>query len=111
METIYNINVNDARTYAVPIANVIGKRLNRIAALNNKLTTLVSKLYIIPDTDDKTEICTLITNTISEIEALVLKNIDDAQILEYSLSEFTLLSQPAEPVRKPDCADQHAYFA
>lgn len=111
METIYNINVNDARTYAVPIANVIGKRLNRIAALNDKLTTLVSKLYMVPDTDDKTEICALITKTISDIETLILKNIDDAQILEYSLAEFTLTLPSSEPISKPDSTDQHVYFA
>jgi hypothetical protein len=111
LETIYNININDARTYAIPIANIIGKRLNRIITLNNKLTILVSKLYVIPDTDDKTEICTSITKIISEIETLILKNIDDAQILEYALSEFTLTIPPIEKLPKSDTFEQHAYFA
>lgn len=66
---------------------------------------------MVPDTDDKTEICSLITKIISEIEALILKNIDDAQILEYSLAEFTLTVPQVEPAQKPDGADQHAYFA
>lgn len=67
---------------------------------------------MVPDTDDKTEICTLITKTISEIEALVLKNIDDAQILEYSLAEFTLTVPHIESIQKPDTTtDQHTYFA
>ena len=106
------INVNDARTYVLPIANIIGRRINRISTLNNKLITLVAKLYMIPDGDDKTEICNLISKTISEIELLVLKNIDDTQILEYSLAEFTLKPQVLpEKVPKSNSMDQHAYFA
>lgn len=112
METIYNININDARTYVLPISNIIGKRLNRISMLNNRLISLVSKLYMIPDRDDKNEICSLISKTISELEILILKNVDDAQIIEYSLAEFTmkkdLLLLPEE--RKSD-SDQHVYFA
>jgi hypothetical protein len=83
------ININDARTYVIPIANIIGKRLNRISTLKNKLITLVAKLYTMPDNDDKTEICNNISKTIAEIEILILKNIDDTQILEYSLAIIT----------------------
>jgi|GEM_PF-4308484 len=67
---------------------------------------------MIPDDDDKTEICNLISNTISEIELLVLKNIDDTQILEYSLAEFAPKLQPViEKARKSEQSEQHAYFA
>lgn len=106
------ININDARTYVLPVANIIGRRINRIATLNNKLISLVAKLYMIPDDDDKTEICNSISKTISEIELLVLKNIDDTQILEYSLAEFAPKLQPViEKARKSDQSDQHVYFA
>lgn len=106
------ININDARTYVLPVANIIGRRINRIATLNNKLISLVAKLYMIPDDDDKTEICNSISKTISEIELLVLKNIDDTQILEYSLAEFAPKLQPViEKTRKSDQSDQHVYFA
>lgn len=112
METVYPININDARTYVLPVTNIIGRRLNRISTLNNKLISLIAKLYTLPDTDDKTEICTLISKTISEIELLVLKNIDDTQILEYSLAEFTLKpTQSVETPPKTNVLDQHAYFA
>jgi hypothetical protein len=110
LETTYNININDARTYVLPISNIIGKRLNRISMLNSKLISLVNKLYMIPDNDDKNEICLLISKIISEIETLVLKNVDDAQIIEYSLAEFTMkkeliIENPKLPT------DQHIYFA
>jgi hypothetical protein len=74
--------------------------------------TLVAKLYTIPDGDDKTEICNDISKAIAEIELLILKNIDDTQILEYSLAEFTLKTPVIkEKVQKPNVLDQHAYFA
>lgn len=108
-----DINVNDARTYVLPITNIIGRRINRIATLNNKLITMVAKLYMIPDENDKTEICDLISKTISEIELLVLKNIDDTQILEYSLAEFVpKIPQTMDKCKKSEpSSDQHAYFA
>jgi len=112
MEMECLININDPRTYVLPISNIIGKRINRIATLNNKLELLVAKLYLIPDESDKTEICKSISQIISDIELLVLKNIDDAQILEYSLSKFTM-----KPLILPnnnnesDATDQHVYFA
>jgi hypothetical protein len=106
------ININDARTYVVPIANIIGKRLNRISTLKNKLITLVAKLYMMPDSDDKTEICNDIAKTIAEIEMLVLKNIDDTQILEYSLAEFApKSSQISEKTQKNTIPEPHTYFA
>lgn len=114
VETDSLININDARSYVLPISNIIGRRLNRISLLNNKLTVIVSKLYITPDDADKNEICKSITEIISEIELLVLKNIDDTQILEYALAEFTLKSTPVqEPYKNPDNlpVDQHTYFA
>jgi hypothetical protein len=108
----YPINVNDARTYVIPIANIIGKRLNRISTLNSKLTTLVSKLYALPDESDKTEICNSISKTIFDIEILILKNIDDTQILEYSLAEFTMKPQlPSEIPQKFITSEPHEYFA
>jgi hypothetical protein len=109
MEAIYNIDINDARTFILPITNIIGKRINKIAILNSKLIALVSKLYMIPDPDDKNEICGIIYKTISEIETLILKNADDAQILEYSLAEFTLNSPCSENLHKLDT--EHTYFA
>jgi hypothetical protein len=112
LETDPLININDARTYVVPIANIIGKRLNRISTLKNKLITLVAKLYMIPDSDDKTEICNDIAKTISEIEILVLKNIDDTQILEYSLAEFAPKTLPfTEKSHKTESTEPHTYFA
>jgi len=106
------ININDARTYVVPIANIIGKRLNRISTLKGKLITLVSRLYMIPDGDDKTEICNEISKTISEIEILILKNIDDTQILEYSLAEFVPKISPfSEKPKKTESSEPHTYFA
>jgi hypothetical protein len=106
------ININDARTYVIPIANIIGKRLNRISTLKNKLITLVAKLYTMPDGDDKTEICNNISKTIAEIETLVLKNIDDTQILEYSLAEFApKSSQISEKSQKTVTLEPHTYFA
>lgn len=112
METDPLINVNDARTYVVPIANIIGKRLNRISTLKNKLITLVAKLYMMPDSDDKTEICNNISKTIAEIEILILKNIDDTQILEYSLAEFSpKASLFAEKSQKINTLEPHTYFA
>jgi hypothetical protein len=109
MEEIYNININDVRTFVLPITNIIKKRTHRISLLNNKLITLVSKLYMIPDQDDKNEICNLIAKTITEIETLVLKNADDAQILEYSLAEFTLNLPCGEKLHKSEI--EHTYFA
>jgi hypothetical protein len=104
--------MNDARSYVIPIANIIGRRIDRICVLNNKLTSLISKLYLIPDGEDKTELCNTISKTISEIELLVLKNIDDSQILEYSLAEFTLKLPIATDIpTNPDARDQHFYFA
>lgn len=112
METDYHIDMNDARSYVIPIANVIGRRIDRICVLNNKLSSLLSKLYLIPDKEDKTEICNTISKTIAEIELLVLKNIDDSQILEYSLAEFTMKPQKTiENIIDPDTRDQHFYFA
>ncbi len=112
METDPLININDARTYVVPIANIIGKRLNRIATLKNKLITLVAKLYTMPDSDDKTEICNTIAKTIAEIEILVLKNIDDTQILEYSLAEFAPKTTTiSEKSQKTTSLEPHTYFA
>lgn len=109
----YPININDARTYVIPIANIIGKRLNRISTLNARLTSLVSKLYTMPDESDKTEICDNISKIISEIEVLILKNIDDTQILEYSLAEFTM--KPQLPLidssQKYTNTGPHEYFA
>jgi hypothetical protein len=106
------ININDARTYVVPICNIIGKRLNRISTLKSKLITLVAKLYMIPDGDDKTEICNDISKTISEIEILILKNIDDTQILEYSLAEFVpKTSLFSEKTQKTETSEPHTYFA
>ncbi len=108
----YHIDMNDARSYVIPIANIIGRRIDRICVLNNKLTSLISKLYLIPDGEDKTELCNTISKTISEIELLVLKNIDDSQILEYSLAEFTLkLPITTDIPTNPDARDQHFYFA
>ena len=109
----YNIDSTDARTYVMPIANIIGKRLNRISVLNSRLASFVAKLYMIPDNEDKTEICEEIEKTISEIEILILKNIDDSQILEYSLAEFTFKPPLSEKLQKESDAisDQHAYFA
>ena len=110
METVHNININDARTYVLPITNIIERRINKISILNNKLVSLVTKLYMIPDGDDKTEICNMIAKTISEIEILVLKNIDDTQILEYSLAEFAPKTLPfTERPQKTDRFDQHSY--
>jgi hypothetical protein len=106
------ININDARSYVLPISNIIGKRLNRITTLNNKLTMMVAKLYSIPDENDKNEICNDISKIISEIELLVLKNIDDTQILEYSLSEFTIKSSTLpKNMKKTESptSDQHIY--
>ena len=114
LEKIYNININDARTYVLPITNIIGRRLNRITLLNNKLISLVSKLYTIPDRDDKNEICSLIAKTISEIEVLVLKNVDDAQIIEYSLAEFTMKQDvfiTPEMLQKKSQSSDQIYFA
>jgi hypothetical protein len=106
------ININDARTYVVPIANIIGKRLNRISTLKNKLITLVAKLYMMPDSDDKTEVCNNIAKIIAEIEILVLKNIDDTQILEYSLAEFAPKTSPiSEKSQKTTTLEPHTYFA
>lgn len=104
--------VNDPRNYVLPITNIIGRRINRIATLNNKLTSKVTTLYLIPDGEDKNEICEQISKIMSEIELLILKNIDDTQILEYSLAEFTL--KPAQSVEKPSQASEppeHTYFA
>jgi len=104
------ININDARTYVVPIANIIGKRLNRIATLKNKLIALVAKLYMMPDSDDKTDVCNNISKIIAEIEILILKNIDDTQILEYSLAEFVPKTLPfADKPQKTDRFEQHSY--
>jgi hypothetical protein len=114
MKTNYNnIDSSDARTYVIPIANIIGKRLNRISILNSKLVSFVTKLYMIPDNEDKTEICEEIEKTISEIETLILKNIDDSQILEYSLAEFTLKLPLSEKLQQESdiISDQHTYFA
>jgi len=112
LETDPLININDARTYVIPIANIIGKRLNRISTLKNKLITLVAKLYMIPDGDDKTEICNTIAKTIAEIEILVLKNIDDTQILEYSLAEFAPKTNAmSEKMQKTATLEPHTYFA
>lgn len=112
MEKLYNININDARTYVIPIANIIGRRLDRIYILNNKLSSALKKLYMIPDGEDKTEICNLISKILSEIELLVLKNIDDSQILEYSLAEFTLKPPKILDIpQNPDARDQEFYFA
>jgi hypothetical protein len=109
---IHNVNINDARTYVLPIANIIGRRLNRIGKLTNKLISLVSKLYTTPDRDDKTEMCNEISAVISEIETLVLKNVDDTQIMEYSLAEFTMKStMPDKGCPVPVTSEQHAYFA
>lgn len=112
LETIYNINVNDARTYILPIINIIRRRLNRISTLTNKLISLVAKLYTIPDHEDKTEVCDAISNLISEIEVLVLKNVDDAQIMEYALAEFTIKSTVTEKLQPISVSsEQHTYFA
>lgn len=109
METDY-INLTDTRSYALPIANIIGKRINHIATLNNKLTRLVNKLYLIPDEEDKNEICSDISKIISEIELLILKNIDDAQVLEYTLATLTTNPAPVtENVKKSDSVDHHLY--
>jgi hypothetical protein len=67
---------------------------------------------MIPDGDDKTEICNEISKTISEIEILVLKNIDDTQILEYSLAEFAPKSSLiSEKSQKTATLEPHTYFA
>ena len=112
MEMECLININDPRSYVLPISNIIGRRINHIATLNNKLEFLIAKLYLIPDENDKTEICKNISQIISDIETLVLKNIDDAQILEYSLSKFTLkpVTLPTE-TKESELPDQHVYFA
>ena len=108
----YRIDMNDARSYVIPIANIIGRRIDRICVLNSKLSSLMSKLYLIPDSEDKTEICNIISKTIAEIELLVLKNIDDSQILEYSLAEFTIkIPKSIEQPINQDARDQHFYFA
>ena len=65
-----------------------------------------------PDGDDKTEICNNIAKTISEIEILILKNIDDTQILEYSLAEFAPKTSPiSEKSQKTTTLEPHTYFA
>ena len=108
----HNIDIEDARTFVLPITHIIKKRINKILLLRNKLITLVAKLYSIPDTTDKTEICNMISKTISTIETLILKNIDDTQILEYSLAEFTIKNQnPINSTVPVNISEQHCYFA
>jgi hypothetical protein len=111
--TVYPIDMKDVRTYVLPITNIIGRRINRVVFLNTRLKSLITKLYIMPDEDDKTEICNKIERTIAEIELLVLKNIDDSQILEYSLAEFTTkpTDQPQETPNIPKDDSHEFYFA
>jgi hypothetical protein len=105
------IDFNDACSYVMPISNIIGKRINRLATLNKKLNIIINKLYMIPDESDKNDICLNISKIISEMELLILKNIDDSQILEYTLAEFTMNPPPVEkPEIKPN-SDHQAYFA
>jgi hypothetical protein len=67
---------------------------------------------MMPDGDDKTEICNNISKTIAEIEILILKNIDDTQILEYSLAEFAPKTSPnSEKSQKTTTLEPHTYFA
>lgn len=104
------IDVTDARSYVIPITNIIGKRINRISVLKGKLIVLISKLYASPDDSDKTEICEKIAKTISEIELLILKNIDDTQVLEHSLAEFTMKPQlQSIPTDTDQPIEQHIY--
>lgn len=63
-----------------------------------------------PDESDKTDVCNAISETINEIELLLLKNVDDTQVLEHSLAEFTMKPalQPIEPkIEQPQ--EQHIY--
>ena len=108
------INISDARSYTIPIINMIGRRTNRIVTLKNKLVILITKLYMTPDENDKTELCLNISGTLDELELLLLKNIDDSQILEHSLAEFTLKppqSNDQADNKSTDYTTDHVYFA
>lgn len=89
MHTMMEPNLDDPRTYVIPITNLIGLRLNKIASLNIKLKLTIDKLYKIPSNEDKNEACNDIRLLIIEIEKLISKNIEDSQIIEYAIMENT----------------------
>jgi hypothetical protein len=113
MMTEPSLELDDPRTYVIPITNLIGLRLNKIATLNLKLKINIDKLYLIPSNEDKNEICNEIRNYIIEIEKLVSKNIEDSQIIEYAIIEHTKpidFTLPQMPISDESYTDSHMYI-
>jgi len=89
------IRIDAPKTYAIPISNLIGKRLNRIYTLNQRLKKYIAKLYNTDPTENTDELCEEIHTIITDIEKLLSKNIEDAQILEYAIVENTKYQEPS----------------
>lgn len=86
---IQDIPLDDPRIYAIAISNLIFSRIEHLQLLNTKLKKNIIKLYKLSDTDDKNKICDEIHIILSQIEHIIIKNIEDTQILEYAIVENT----------------------